>query len=161
MRRVARPTALQCDLAIARGVRRRGRPFTWFQPFLESLEARETPTANLSIAPISWNVIGLDSNNVSVGPNSFPVGVRVTNTGTTAAANVHADFTWDSANPLINLSGQATQTLSALAPGGSADLYYAVDVTRSAAAYTTARRFHVSAAADGVSAVSTPLKVVA
>ena len=29
----------------------------------------------------TWNVIGLDSNNVNVGPNRFPVGARVCNTG--------------------------------------------------------------------------------
>ena len=37
----------------------------------------------VSVTPISWNVIGLDSNNVNVGPNHFPVGVRVCNTGAT------------------------------------------------------------------------------
>ena len=35
--------------------------------------------AELTINPITWNVIGLDSNNVSVGPNNFPVGVRACN----------------------------------------------------------------------------------
>src|SRR5689334_18691046 len=37
--------------------------------------------ASLSITPITWNIIGLDSNNVNVGPNHFPVGARVCNTG--------------------------------------------------------------------------------
>ncbi|MFA9403836.1 MAG: hypothetical protein ACERKY_12330, partial [Anaerolineales bacterium] len=33
--------------------------------------------AILTIEPITWNVVGLDSNNVNVGPNNFPIGVRV------------------------------------------------------------------------------------
>src|SRR3990172_1970606 len=28
--------------------------------------------ASLTITPITWNVIGLDSNNVTVGPENFP-----------------------------------------------------------------------------------------
>ncbi|KAF0109496.1 MAG: hypothetical protein FD147_2230 [Chloroflexi bacterium] len=32
---------------------------------------------SLTITPLTWNVIGLDSNNVNVGPNTFPVGARV------------------------------------------------------------------------------------
>ena len=32
--------------------------------------------AALSITPLTWNVVGLDSNNVSVGPNLFPIGGR-------------------------------------------------------------------------------------
>src|SRR5436190_9304555 len=36
---------------------------------------------SLTIAPITWGVIGLDSNDVTVGPNLFPVGARVCNTG--------------------------------------------------------------------------------
>ncbi|MEJ2447747.1 MAG: hypothetical protein P8Y37_07375, partial [Anaerolineales bacterium] len=35
--------------------------------------------ASLTIEPLTWNVIGLDSNNVNVGPNNFPVGARVCN----------------------------------------------------------------------------------
>jgi len=31
----------------------------------------------LTIAPITWNVVGLDSNDVTTGPENFPVGARV------------------------------------------------------------------------------------
>ncbi|MDQ2690491.1 MAG: hypothetical protein M3Y68_00495, partial [Chloroflexota bacterium] len=57
----------------------------------------------LTITPITWNIIGLDSNNVNVGPNTFPVGARVCNVGDTVATNVTSNFVWDSANPYINL----------------------------------------------------------
>ena len=32
--------------------------------------------ATLTVTPITWDVIGLDSNNVNVGPNLYLVGVR-------------------------------------------------------------------------------------
>ena len=33
--------------------------------------------ADVTIEPLTWNFIGLDSNNVNAGPNRFPVGARV------------------------------------------------------------------------------------
>ena len=42
----------------------------------------------LTITPITWNVVGLDSNNVNAGSNMFASGARVCNTGSTAATNV-------------------------------------------------------------------------
>src|SRR5687768_8826178 len=57
----------------------------------------------LTISPLTWNIVGLDSNNVNVGPNNFPVGARVCNTGDAVATNVTSSFVWDSADPYINL----------------------------------------------------------
>jgi len=68
--------------------------------------------ANLTITPLTWNVIGLDSNNVNVGPNNFPVGARVCNTGDAAATNVTATFAWDSSNTYINNRPGTNTTLS-------------------------------------------------
>src|SRR5438874_2227166 len=62
---------------------------------MEVLESRIVPAASLSITPISWDIIGLDSNNVNGGPNDFLVGARVKNTGDQTANNVVANFTWD------------------------------------------------------------------
>ena len=39
--------------------------------------SRALPRRLMTITPITWNIIGLDSSNVYVGPNSFPVGARV------------------------------------------------------------------------------------
>jgi hypothetical protein len=44
--------------------------------------------AVLDIQPITWHVIGLDSNNVTIGPDIFSVGARVCNIGDTDATNV-------------------------------------------------------------------------
>ncbi len=118
--------------------------------------------ASLSISPVTWNVIGLDSNDVTTGPNHFPVGVRVCDTGDTAATNVTAAFVWDSSDPYVSLRpGTLTaftgaDAVPSLAVGACADLYFEVEVARDAAAYDHARAYHVAAAADGVAAVSTP-----
>ena len=58
--------------------------------------------ANLTVTPLTWNVIGLDSNSPASGPYRFPVGVRVCNTGTTIATTVAVKFNWDSNNANID-----------------------------------------------------------
>src|SRR5689334_13284286 len=86
--------------------------------------------AALTIAPLTWNIIGLDSNNVNVGPNNFPVGARVCNTGDTTATNVTSSFVWDSADTFINLRAGSLSTLSvaSLAAGACTDFYFEVTV---------------------------------
>ncbi len=114
--------------------------------------------AVLTIRPITWNIIGLDSNNVNVGPSNFPVGARVCNTGDTAATSVTSSFIWDSTDPLINLRPGSLSTISVgnLAAGACTDVYYEVTVTRTASAYDHVRRYHITATADTLGVVSTP-----
>jgi uncharacterized repeat protein (TIGR01451 family) len=116
----------------------------------------QTARAQLTIRTVTWDIIGLDSNNVTVGPNSFQVGSRVCNTGAATLNNVVGNFVWDSSNIYINLSGSATNRARTLAAGACVDFYYPVAVTRTSAAYNTTRRYHMTASADGVGAVSTP-----
>lgn len=131
--------------------------------FLTSLVPSQSVSAaaELELTPITWNVVGLDSNNVNVGPNNFPVGVRVCNTGDAPATNVEADFVWDSTNGLINLRPGSLDpilipSLSHLAPNNCYDFYFEVEVTRNAAAYDTTRRYHIEVTADGGIFESTP-----
>ena len=120
--------------------------------------------AILEITPITWNVIGLDSNRVNDGPNKFPVGARVCNTGDTPAANVESTFVWDTSDPFINLrSGSLSEftvsngyAVSSLANGDCYDFYYEVEITRDSNAYDNTREYHITATADGLSSVSTP-----
>jgi LPXTG-site transpeptidase (sortase) family protein len=114
--------------------------------------------ANLTITPITWNVIGLDSNNVNVGPNHFPVGARVCNTGDVAATNLSATFIWDTSNSYINIrpGTSSTLTVSSLAAGSCTDFYFEVEITRNAAAYDTTRDYHITVTATGGLSVSTP-----
>src|SRR5947199_8293110 len=71
--------------------------------------------AGLTIAPTTWNVIGLDSNNVNAGPNSFQVGARVCNTGGASVTNLSGVFAWHRANAFMNLGGAGTITVPSLA----------------------------------------------
>ncbi len=105
----------------------------------------------LTVTPITWNVIGLDSNNVNVGPNRFPVGARVCNTGSAAASNVTATLVWDSSNSYINIRPGTSNSLSvpSLAAGACTDFYFEVEVTRNPAAYDTTRRYRITVTADG------------
>lgn len=124
--------------------------------------------AALSITPITWNVVGLDSNNVMVGPENFPVGARVCNTGDTAATNVVSSFVWDPADPapslyialrpgtLSEFSVANGHAIPSLAAGACYDFYYEIKVTRDANAYNTQRQYYITAAADGVGTVTTP-----
>src|SRR5262245_13997779 len=89
----------------------------------------------LTITPITWDVLGLDSNKTTVGPDTFMVGARVCNTGTTAATNVVSNFIWDTANTYIGLSGSSSLSLASLAAGACTDFYYNVLLTRNSAAY--------------------------
>jgi uncharacterized repeat protein (TIGR01451 family) len=120
--------------------------------------------ASLTITPVTWNVVGLDSNNVNVGPSNFPVGARVCNTGDVIANNVIVDFVWDdglndfNGDPYINLrSGSySTLTVPGLAAGACKDFYFEITVTRSAASYDKTRDYHISADSDETALISTP-----
>ena len=109
--------------------------------------------AALTVTPITWNVVGLDSNNVSVGPNHFPVGARVCNTGDAVAANVKSAFNWTSANGAINIRPDSLTGYTAdginLNPTQCHDFYYEIEITRDASSYDQTRRFTISATADG------------
>ncbi|MCJ7676571.1 MAG: hypothetical protein MUO35_02475, partial [Anaerolineales bacterium] len=118
--------------------------------------------AVLTIRPITWNVVGLDSNNVSVGPNNFPIGARVCNTGDAAATGITSSFVWDTTDPLINLRpgsygtpGNPYPTLATLAAGACVDIYYEVQVTRDPAAYDNTARYHIAVVSNETSPIST------
>ncbi len=111
----------------------------------------------LTITPLGWNVIGLDSNNVNDGPNVFPVGGRVCNTGSDPVTNVGVNWNWLSTNTYVNLTNTTSFSTASLGAGACRDYYFNVQVTRDASAYNTARQFQVTATGDSVSAVSTPV----
>ena len=130
----------------------------------------------LTVTPLTWNIVGLDSNNVNSGPNNFPVGARVCNTGD-AADNVTATFSWDDGNNLytgdtyINLRSGSLSSIQTpadsshsagyLAAGTAGspscyDFYFEVTVTRNSSAYEKTRDYHINVTADGPISVNTP-----
>lgn len=120
--------------------------------------------ATLTVTPITWNVIGLDSNDVTVGPDTFPIGVRIKNTSTTdTATNIQPTFVWDTTDPYINLrpgsygtAGNPYPVIASLAPGAWVDVYFEVRVTRNSAAYDHKARYHIAVTADGGVTASSP-----
>ena len=113
--------------------------------------------AAVTITPTSWNVIGLDSNNPSTGPDTYQIGARICNTGGTAVTNIVGTFVWDSSNSFINLSGANPISIASLNGGGACtDIYFPVTITRTSSAYNTKRGYHITVSGTGFSTVSTP-----
>src|SRR5688572_6067488 len=129
----------------------------WMLAMLFGLWGVQSVYAQLTIQPTTWNVIGLDSNNVNAGPNTFPVGARVCNTGATAVTNVSGTFVWDSFNTYISLTGASTLNVPSLAAGTCIDFYYPVAITRTSAAYNASRQYHITVTGDSVAPVTTPM----
>lgn len=144
---------------------------------LGALPAIAAPS--LTIQPIGWNVVGLDSNKVADGPNQYLNGARVCNVGDTAATNVTATFVKDGGSSFINLIGGNTLSIASLpagptslAPGNTGtvpsncyDFYFNIQVTRDTNAYstltgasaaTTRQQFHIEATATSLGIVRTP-----
>ncbi|MBI3537647.1 MAG: DUF11 domain-containing protein, partial [Chloroflexi bacterium] len=99
----------------------------------------------LTVSPITWNIIGLDSNNPASGPNRFPIGVRVCSS--VATTNVVVNWVWDSSNVNVNLrpGSLSSITIASIAAGNCSDAYFEVEITQVAGAYDTTRRYHITA----------------
>ncbi len=110
--------------------------------------------AGFTIEPITWNIMGLDSNDPSTGPNHFPVGVRVCNDTGADANNVTGTFVWDTggtatASEVYSRSGtDTTLSVDTLAAGTCTDFYYEVEISRTLAPYDKTRRFHIEVTSD-------------
>ncbi|HEX7177262.1 MAG TPA: hypothetical protein VF240_18540 [Pyrinomonadaceae bacterium] len=128
----------------------------WALSLLFALLGFQAAHASLSVTPVTWNVIGLDSNNVNSGPNTYLVGVLVCNTGGAAVTNLTGTLVWDSSNIYINTVGLNPVTYPSLAAGACTNVYFNVAVTRTTFAYNTARRYHIEITATGEPVYSTP-----
>jgi hypothetical protein len=116
-----------------------------------SVSAQAAPVA-LTVSHIGWDVVGLDSNDVTDGPNTFPQGYRVCNTSSdTEATNLEADWAWTSTNNLITLDGNSNKEIGTIAANSCVDFYWTVTVARDSNSYDTDRKYTVSVN-DGASA---------
>lgn len=144
---------------------------------LPSYSAIAAPS--LTITPITWNVVGLDSvaNQMlgGAGPDQFMAGARVCNVGDATATNVTAKFVKDGGSSYINLVGKNILSVPSLPAGRTShppgntgstpsncyDFYFNLALTRSSAAYSdlkfpsTRQQFHIEATATGLTTVST------
>jgi uncharacterized repeat protein (TIGR01451 family) len=114
----------------------------------------------LTVAPIAWNVVGLDSNDPATGPANFPIGARVCSS--VATTNVAVTFVWDTLNPLVDLRAGSLSTVNipAIGAGQCSDAYFEVAIVRNAAAFDTTRRYHITATdVSGTASTVTPREV--
>jgi LPXTG-motif cell wall-anchored protein len=111
---------------------------------------------SLTVTPLEWNVVGLDSNTPAQGPNRFMNGAQVCNTGDAVATEVAATWAWDSDNPAISMDGPASRSLPDLAPGECASAWFGIAVQPEPTSFDEARRFHITVTAAGAEAASTP-----
>ena len=120
--------------------------------------AAEPAAAALSIEPIAWNIIGLDSNNVTVGPNRFPGAARVCTDAAPSNGPITVTWNWTSADPFIDLrpGSQNPVVLPALAANSCADAFFEVEITRDASAYDHTRRYRIDADDADPGLISTP-----
>ncbi|ADL59042.1 DUF11 domain-containing protein [Methanothermobacter marburgensis] len=99
----------------------------------------------LQLTKGSWDTLGLDNNNVNVGPNQYLIQIRVKNNALTTANNVTANLTFTSINPYIYLAANETPNkyLGDIPPGVTVDVFYLVEVSRNTLAYLTSRNYTV------------------
>jgi uncharacterized repeat protein (TIGR01451 family) len=133
-----------------------------FLIFLSTFMSTAAAQPVLEVRPITWNIVGLDSNSPDSGPYRFPVGARICNTGDTDATGVTAVFQWNDgqgvfvgdadADDYINLRAGSLSSVAigSLTAGSCSDAYFEVEVTQIAAAYDKTRRYHITAT-DAVS----------
>ncbi len=123
-------------------------------------------SAQLSVTPITWDVVGLDSNRpLTSGPELFPVGAEVCSA--VATTNVDVDFVWSDGNgsgwdfgtghPYINLRPGSLTSLNfaSIGAGECVDAYFELKLNRSAAAFGQSREYVIQAS-DGVESASSP-----
>lgn len=154
----------------------------WITLFLSSMHLVMPPSAmasaNLSIEPLTWDIIGLDSNNPNVGPDKYLIGARVCNLSSTETAqNVTIRFVREGAyNPLISINTTGLYKDKWIVPSlppsatGNApinhhqqktrpancfDAYFVATMTRTSNIYNKIQQYRIEAYADNAGFVDT------
>ena len=109
----------------------------------------------ITVTPITWNVIGLDSNRPAEGPYEFPVGVRACNPNTNVVtfSDVEADFVWldggtSEDDTYIKLRPGSLDPIQPapqidLTPGNCYDFYFEVELNQIAGSFDQTRRYRI------------------
>lgn len=130
-------------------------------PMASPASALTVVGGDTNVTTLGWSVVGLDSNNVAVGPDEFPVGARYCTS--TPVSGLTAHWQWlgtgsTTDNSLIKLAdvAPAYETITAFNPQTTIvvgqtcyDAYWNVKLTRSAAAYDVDRGYQISFADAG------------
>ncbi|MBU7000319.1 MAG: DUF11 domain-containing protein [Theionarchaea archaeon] len=105
-----------------------------------------TNAGNLQLVKGSWDVMGLDHNNVNDGPNQYVIQIHITNSAGTIAHSVTSTLSWTSTNTYINLgpNESAVKNLGDIAAGATIDVFYLIEITRDSNAYNTTRDYSIT-----------------
>lgn len=113
--------------------------------------------ATLTVSPLSWDIVGLDSNTPGTGPNHFPVGVQVCSDVNTT--NVSVNFLWDPATATsyiyLTPGGSSSFTIDSITAGTCKPAYFEVEINPIAASFDKSRLYHITAT-DVSGTVSSP-----
>ncbi|MDT8439544.1 MAG: hypothetical protein RQ729_11110 [Wenzhouxiangellaceae bacterium] len=135
-----------------------------------TLVASAQAQPQLTVTPITWDVVGLDSNRpLTEGPSLFPVAAQVCNIGSADTGGLTVDMTWDgpdsdtgTAMDWIDFRPGSLTSLkfAPLAPGECVDAYYEIEVQRGAGAFDQSRPYRITATDGSVTGVSpTPRQI--
>ncbi|RPI86904.1 MAG: sortase [Chloroflexi bacterium] len=135
---------------------------TWLA-FKPSFLASAQPV--LTIEPITWNIVSLDSEDPDSGPNEYPIGFRVCNAiGADSANNLEVTMSpvVGQTDTDINVTSPTTQLLANLPANTCHDFYYDVTINRAAGALDATKLFMVTAESDDGTSVSVdfPINIV-
>jgi uncharacterized repeat protein (TIGR01451 family) len=133
--------------------------FVWVAAEARAQSCNQAVPPALCIDPISWNVIGLDSNKATPpandGPDTFMVGARACNKSAATLTNVVATYnTVGAVNVNVNLADNSTLTVAEIRPDRCEDFYFNGQITRVNAAYFTTQGYQVTVASGVLSAVT-------
>ncbi|MCI5114358.1 MAG: DUF11 domain-containing protein, partial [Candidatus Electrothrix sp. AX1] len=108
--------------------------------------------SDISVTPITWDVVGLDSNRpLTEGPQYFPVGAEVCNTSGTAR-DITVKLVWGTGSDATYIkerSGSLTTLIFPAVPNGDCvDAYYEIELTRDSAAFGKTRNYSIKASYD-------------
>jgi LPXTG-site transpeptidase (sortase) family protein len=112
--------------------------------------------AVLEITSITWSSVGLNNTSPDLGPNEYPAGVRVCNTGDAAADNLSVAFIWETESDYIELAGPESYMLPELEAETCRDFYFYIRVMQDESSVGAARRYRIEADSDQTGKVLTP-----
>jgi LPXTG-site transpeptidase (sortase) family protein len=121
--------------------------------FFGSAAPSTAASPDLEIIPITWNVVGLDANDVTQGPNTYSIGARICNNGDAAATNMTVVFDWNAPSPYINLTNPESNEylFPSLAIDACTDVYFPIVITRDINAYDSSASFYMAVSAENIS----------
>jgi LPXTG-site transpeptidase (sortase) family protein len=113
---------------------------------------------DLEIISITWNVVGLDANDVNQGPNVYSIGARICNNGDAAATNMTVGFFWDATSPFINLIDPENNEylFPSLAIDACTEVYFPIVITRDVNAYDSSASFYLAVSAENIAPLYSP-----